>query len=192
MLPGIGGGELVVIAVVALIVVGPKDLPKLLREVGRFVGKMRSMADDFRSSFDEMARQSELDDLRKEVESLRTQRSIPILDDVKNDLNSIGSDIENNMRSLPTPAFQPEVDDRGVLLEDPEDLPAPAKKPRAKKAVKAKSTIDVVPLADTGEMAAEPVKLKPVKASKAKAVSKTAPKSIQKATKTAQPKRKVS
>jgi sec-independent protein translocase protein TatB len=184
MLPGIGGGELVVIAVVALIVVGPKDLPKLLREVGRFVGKMRSMADDFRASFDEMARQSELDDLRKEVEALRTQRSIPVLDDVKNEINSIGSDIEDSMRGLPTPAFRPEVDDVGVLLEEPEEAAAPVKKPRAKKAIKAKSTIDVVALADTGETAIEPVKLKAVKASK--------PKSAAKATKTAQPKRKVS
>ncbi len=67
MVPGIGGSEIVVIAVVALIVVGPKDLPKMLRQLGRFVGKMRAMADEFKSSFDDMARQTELDDLRKEV-----------------------------------------------------------------------------------------------------------------------------
>jgi sec-independent protein translocase protein TatB len=49
MLPGIGASELIVIAVVALIVVGPKDLPKMLRQLGRFVGKMRAMADEFRT-----------------------------------------------------------------------------------------------------------------------------------------------
>ncbi len=64
--------EFVIVGVVALIVVGPKDLPMLMRKVGRFVAHMRGMAAEFRASFDEMARQSELDELRKEVEALRT------------------------------------------------------------------------------------------------------------------------
>ena len=70
--PGIGGFEILVIGLVALLVVGPKDLPMLMRKVGQFVGKARGMANEFRASFDEMARQSELDDLRKEVEALRS------------------------------------------------------------------------------------------------------------------------
>lgn len=70
--PGIGGFEILVIGLVALLVVGPKDLPMLMRRVGQFVAKARGMANEFRASFDEMARQSELDDLRKEVEALRT------------------------------------------------------------------------------------------------------------------------
>src|SRR5471032_2850386 len=63
--------ELLIAAVVALIVVGPKDLPVLLRKFGQFMAKVRSMAAEFRASFDEMARQSELDELRKEVEAMR-------------------------------------------------------------------------------------------------------------------------
>jgi sec-independent protein translocase protein TatB len=63
--------EVLIIGALALIVVGPKDLPILMRRVGQFVGKMRGMAAEFRASFDELARQSELDDLRKEVEALR-------------------------------------------------------------------------------------------------------------------------
>ncbi len=74
MLPEVSGTELIVLAAVALIVVGPKDLPVLLRKVGQFIGKLRGFANDFRHSFDEMARQSELDDLRKEVEALRHTR----------------------------------------------------------------------------------------------------------------------
>jgi sec-independent protein translocase protein TatB len=70
--PGIGGFEILVIGLVALLVVGPKDLPMLMRKVGQFVAKARGMANDFRASFDEMARQTELDDLRKEVEALRS------------------------------------------------------------------------------------------------------------------------
>ncbi|MGH7021872.1 MAG: Sec-independent protein translocase protein TatB [Brevundimonas sp.] len=70
--PGVGGFEILVIGLVALLVVGPKDLPMLMRKVGQFVAKARGMANEFRASFDEMARQSELDDLRKEVEALRS------------------------------------------------------------------------------------------------------------------------
>lgn len=71
MLPDVGGLELLVIAAVALIVVGPKDLPVMLRKLGQFTAKIRGMANEFRASFDEMARQSELDELRKEVEAMR-------------------------------------------------------------------------------------------------------------------------
>jgi sec-independent protein translocase protein TatB len=71
MIPEAGAFELVFLAAVALIVVGPKDLPVLLRKVGEFTRKMRGLADEFRHSFDEMARQSELDELRREVEALR-------------------------------------------------------------------------------------------------------------------------
>ncbi len=60
-----------VVAVVALIFVGPKDLPIVLRKVGQFTAKMRGLAAEFRASFDEMARQSELDELKREVEALR-------------------------------------------------------------------------------------------------------------------------
>ena len=74
MLPEAGALELVFLGIVALIVVGPKDLPVLLRKLGQFTAKMRGLASEFRSSFDEMARQSELDDLRREVEALRDGR----------------------------------------------------------------------------------------------------------------------
>ncbi len=74
MIPEAGGLELIFLAAVALIVVGPKDLPVLLRKVGEFTRKMRGLADEFRHSFDEMARQSELDELRREVEALREGR----------------------------------------------------------------------------------------------------------------------
>ena len=63
--------EFLIAATVALIVVGPKDLPILLRKFGQFMARVRSMAAEFRASFDEMARQSELDELRKEVEAMR-------------------------------------------------------------------------------------------------------------------------
>jgi len=68
--------DFMIVGVVALIVVGPKDLPILMRRVGRFLAQMRAMAAEFRASFDEMARQSELDELRREVEALRTGQAL--------------------------------------------------------------------------------------------------------------------
>jgi sec-independent protein translocase protein TatB len=69
----IAWSELFVILVVALVVVGPKDLPKLMRTAGQWAGRARGMADQFRRSFDEMARQSELDQLRAEVNKLKSE-----------------------------------------------------------------------------------------------------------------------
>ncbi len=66
--------EFVIIGAIALIVIKPKDLPTALRKFGQFVAKMRAMAAEFRASFDELARQSELDELRREVEALRSNK----------------------------------------------------------------------------------------------------------------------
>ncbi len=68
--------HILLVVVVALVVVGPKDLPKLMRTVGRWMGKARSMADQFRKSFDEMTREAELDELRAEIEALRSSRPL--------------------------------------------------------------------------------------------------------------------
>jgi sec-independent protein translocase protein TatB len=57
--------ELLLVAIVALVVIGPKDLPRVLRTVGQWVGKARGVARQFRSGFDEMIRESELADMEK-------------------------------------------------------------------------------------------------------------------------------
>jgi len=62
--------ELLVIALVALVVIGPKDLPKVLRAAGKWAAKARTVANEFRSSIDQMIRESELDEVRKEVEKV--------------------------------------------------------------------------------------------------------------------------
>ena len=73
----IAWSELFVIVLVALVVVGPKDLPKLMRTAGQWAGRARAMADQFKRSFDDMARQAELDELRTEVNRLK---SMPMTD----------------------------------------------------------------------------------------------------------------
>ena len=81
MLPDLSGAHILIVVIIALVVVGPAELPALLRKIGKFVAKMRGMANEFRASFDEMARQSELDELRKEVEAMRAaaQSQVPDL-----------------------------------------------------------------------------------------------------------------
>jgi sec-independent protein translocase protein TatB len=76
--------HILIFLVVALVVVGPKDMPRLLRIAGQWVGKARGMANEFRKSFDEMARASELDELRQEIENLRRERP---LSEFENDMN---------------------------------------------------------------------------------------------------------
>lgn len=66
---GIDSPELLVIAVVALLVIGPKELPKMLRSWGKWMSQMRGMASEFRGHVDEMVRQSELDEVKKQLES---------------------------------------------------------------------------------------------------------------------------
>ena len=88
--------HILILLIVALVVVGPKDLPRLMRILGQWMGKARAMADQFRKSFDDMARQSELDELRKEIENLRSDR--PLADLERNLHQSI---LPDDLKSAP-------------------------------------------------------------------------------------------
>ncbi len=90
MIPQIGFIEIMVLGILALVVLGPKDLPLMMRKFGRITGKMRMMAFEFRQSFDELGRQAELEELRKEVEALKKETGI---DELTRDLEATESDI---------------------------------------------------------------------------------------------------
>lgn len=133
MLPEVGATELLVIAAIALIVVGPKDLPIMMRKLGQFLGRMRAMASDFRASFDDLARQAELDELRREVEAMRSSR---YLDPVKllaeeAQADEVFADIHQGLAGAPEPLPAPEP-----APPKPKKLRAPAKKAVAKKPAK--------------------------------------------------------
>jgi sec-independent protein translocase protein TatB len=66
----ITSSKLLILGIVALLVIGPKDLPALLRTIGKYVGIIKRQAAEFRAQFDEAMRESELADLRKDVEAL--------------------------------------------------------------------------------------------------------------------------
>jgi sec-independent protein translocase protein TatB len=69
----IGWTELIVIAVIALIVIGPRELPAMLRTIGNGMSKIRRMASDFQGQFNDALREAELDDLRKQAEKLSNE-----------------------------------------------------------------------------------------------------------------------
>ncbi len=168
--PGIGGGEYLVIAIVALLVVGPERLPLLLRKLGKIVAKARGMANEFRSSFDEMARQSELDELRKEVEALRTHQGVQALGaDADAAFREIRADL-NKPLDPPMLSAPDEWPDSPPVME-PLETPAPpagaAKKPsrpkakakaKASKPVTAGTTVKPAPTRARASTGAKPAK----------------------------------
>lgn len=113
----IGTSEFILFALVALIVIGPKDLPKAMRVVGRFVGKARGMAGQFRSGFDAMVREAELEEMEKKWKEENAR--------IMAEHNSL-SDFSTPVVT-PTPATEPEViAPEAVALPV---VPAPEEKP---------------------------------------------------------------
>jgi sec-independent protein translocase protein TatB len=104
MLPQFGLTEFMLVAIVALIVVGPKDLPMMMRKLGQFLAKGRALAREFQSAFDDIARQGELDELRKEIEDLRRDNALTSAVD---DMKKAESDINRRvMMQNPLPGKQ--------------------------------------------------------------------------------------
>ena len=171
MLPDIGGSELLIIAAVALIVVGPKDLPILMRKIGQFIGKMRGMANEFRASFDEMARQSELDELRKEVQAMRSGQYTQPFKDAAEAARDVGLDdtFAQIDASLNSGAINPYPGAAAPLSPTPPAVEiVEAAKPRKPRAAKAASETPVATKTKAAKVVAAPAKA-------AKTVSKRAP-----------------
>jgi sec-independent protein translocase protein TatB len=96
----IGWSELLVIGVVALIAIGPKELPGVLRMVGQWMGKIRRMASEFQGQFQEAMREAELADLKKEAEKL--MEPVTSGDPLKS-FEKIGEDLQKAIET-PSPA----------------------------------------------------------------------------------------
>ncbi|MBL8576974.1 MAG: twin-arginine translocase subunit TatB [Mesorhizobium sp.] len=96
----IGWTEMLVIAVVMIVVVGPKDLPKMLRTFGRTTAKLRSMAGDFQRQFNDALKEAELDDVKKSVDSLK---SLNPANEIKKQLNPFekaAADVRSGLDTL--------------------------------------------------------------------------------------------
>jgi sec-independent protein translocase protein TatB len=103
----IGWGELLIIGIVALIAIGPKELPGALRALGQWMGKIRRMASEFQNQFQEAMREAELSDLKKEVDDMASQASkmaqFDPLDDVRKEIETAQRDIESSVTDVVRP-----------------------------------------------------------------------------------------
>ena len=140
----IGWSELLVIAVVAIVVVGPKDLPRLMRSFGHYAGKLRRAASDFQSQFEEAMRESEIDEVRKAIDSVR--ENTPAVD--------LKAPIDKPVM-LPKPTPQPSVPNAqsagaAATVLETKPKPAPRKKrasakPKTPRAKRVKKTAEPSP-----------------------------------------------
>ena len=105
----IGWGELVVIGIVALIAIGPKELPTVLRTLGQYMGKVRRMASEFQGQFQEAMREAELAELKKQAEDLKS--SVSDLGNSVTDLGNIDplADTQKQIESAFDDAAKPEL-----------------------------------------------------------------------------------
>src|SRR5215471_15308254 len=91
----IGWSELLLIGIVALIAIGPKELPGALRTLGQWMGKVRRMASEFQNQFHEAMREAELADLKKEVDEMATKAQsyahFDPIDDIRKDIEKAAS-----------------------------------------------------------------------------------------------------
>jgi sec-independent protein translocase protein TatB len=122
---GIGYTEIFLVAVVAVIVIGPKDLPKVLRAFGRTVAKMRGMAREFQGHLDQAMKESGMDEVKKEVSNLKNTVA-SAADPVK----TIKSDVESSLKKQDDDfkKYFGEIDNQVKAPEKPAD-PAPAAAP---------------------------------------------------------------
>src|SRR6266480_5943178 len=112
----IGWSELVVIAVVALIAIGPKELPGVLRMVGQWMGKARKMAAEFQGQFQEAMREAEMADLKKTFDEVKEAATGVATDNVMTSLQKdvgealhIGDIDKPAISKIETPAIEPPV-----------------------------------------------------------------------------------
>jgi sec-independent protein translocase protein TatB len=96
----IGWTEMLVIAVVMIVVVGPKDLPKMLRTFGRTTAKLRAMAGDFQKQFNEALKEAELDDVKKSVDSLRDLNPASQIKKQLNPFEKAAADVRSGLDTL--------------------------------------------------------------------------------------------
>ena len=115
----ISWSELLILAVVTLIFVGPKELPVFLRTLGRYAGSMKRQAAEFRSQFDAAMREAELDTMRKEMEAMQAS----VNSEIMNAKSAVHSAAEPSI-GKPSPAT-PEPATAAPSAEPQPPMPAP-------------------------------------------------------------------
>ena len=105
----VGWTEMLVIAIVMIVVVGPKDLPKMLRAFGKTTSKLRVMAGDFRKQFDEALKEAELDDVKGVIDEARKLNPTNQVKDALNPMRKAADDVRAGLQSALNPGTAPKV-----------------------------------------------------------------------------------
>jgi sec-independent protein translocase protein TatB len=101
--------EFLLIGIVALVVIGPKELPGVLRTLGQYTRKVRGMAAEFQNQFQEAMREAEMADLKKSVDDLAHDiKSYDPLKSAREDVESIGKDLSKDFEKKPLDLLKPE------------------------------------------------------------------------------------
>lgn len=166
MLPDFGWTELLVISIVLIVVIGPKDLPKILRGFGQTMTSVRRMAGDFRKQFDDALKEVELDEVRKLADDVRSLDPRNQIKDALNPLADVGREIDADMKKALDDVEEPMLPKNPELPKSPPQvgLDEAGAKARAAQAGKRK------PKAPAADETAEPVAAttdKPATAAKA-------------------------
>jgi sec-independent protein translocase protein TatB len=95
MIPQLGFSEILLIAVLALVVVGPKDLPVMMRRAGQFVARIKMLGQEFKDAFAQIGEEDELKDLRREIEELKSMGQLSNLSDeaFEEDMRALDKDL---------------------------------------------------------------------------------------------------
>jgi sec-independent protein translocase protein TatB len=134
----IGWGELLLIGVVALIAIGPKELPGALRTLGQWMAKLRRMASEFQNQFHEAMREAEMVDLKKQVDEMTSQAqsyaNFDPISDVRRELEGTQQQIESAITAEPAasasaPASPSEPGAAPPALSSPDTQAAPPSAP---------------------------------------------------------------
>ena len=121
----IGGLELLVVAVILIVVVGPKELPAMLRVFGRTVSKVRGMAAEFRGQFDEALREAELDEVRKAASDLGKLNPKKAVREAVDPFREAGEDLKRDLDVGPEMERQPDAAP-ATEADTPADTAAPS------------------------------------------------------------------
>ena len=149
----IDAGKLLIIGVIALVVLGPKELPRVLRQVGAIIGKMRRMAGEFQTQFMDAMKESEMEELKKDVQKIADQARVDInYDPVSTTDREIRDAIDGRKpESAAATALTPAADPDNAIYTV--DIPPPPATPDAAAVVSAENRPAPAPAA-----APEPIK----------------------------------
>jgi sec-independent protein translocase protein TatB len=178
----IGWSELVIIAVVALVVIGPKELPSTLRTIGKMTARARKVAGEFRAQFDEAMREADLDDVRQTIADAQKLNPVNSLREAMNPLRDMGNEIKADLQRAATPDKAapaatplPSEPVPGVSSGLPEALAATSTTPAASSSPSPAAAPEAV-----AAVAPQPVAVASETAEKPKAVRKPRPKAVTK------------